>query len=97
MHELGHSLGLTSVDYSGIDSRQVPFEAYPSVMNYNRPTEFVGYHVGEPFDDWAHIATELHTPLTTRATARGRAASDGAVEGQLRGHGGDVRGLAGNA
>ena len=32
-HELGHSLGITF--YNGVDSKEVPYEQYPSVMNYN--------------------------------------------------------------
>jgi hypothetical protein len=37
MHELGHSLGLWSSVATGIDSTDVAWEDYPSVMNYNRP------------------------------------------------------------
>ncbi len=42
MHELGHSLGLYQSTHSGIDSREVPLEKYPSIMNYNNFADCFG-------------------------------------------------------
>lgn len=67
MHELGHSVGLAAWVYRGIDSHEVPYAGYTSVMNYNSPTDAVRYNSGEPFDDWAYIVTHLHTPATDAA------------------------------
>lgn len=61
-HELGHSAGLTSKRYEGIDSRAVPFAEYASAMNYDAPPDVVGYNAGDPFDDWAYINTNMTTP-----------------------------------
>jgi len=57
MHELGHNLGLDpDEDYEGIDSTDIPYWNYPSVMNYNwnwwNP---IDYSSGTGFNDWAHI------------------------------------------
>jgi hypothetical protein len=65
MHELGHSLGLRPGDFEGIDSRDVPYSEYRSIMNYNAPRDAVRYSAGEPFDDWAHLEDELATPNAT--------------------------------
>ncbi len=66
MHELGHSLGLKSDDFSGVDSWQYSFSEYPSVMNYNSPANYLGYSEGKAgpndFDDWRYIETEMYTP-----------------------------------
>jgi hypothetical protein len=62
MHELGHSMGLSRHDYHGIDSRQVPFEQYTSVMNYNAPAPHYGYASDSPFDEWGHLERHLSTP-----------------------------------
>ncbi|MFC7134349.1 MULTISPECIES: DUF7282 domain-containing protein [Salinibaculum] len=55
MHELGHSVGLDPDLYKGIDSKEVPFSEYESVMNYNAPVGAFQYSNGEPFDDWEYI------------------------------------------
>jgi hypothetical protein len=64
MHELGHSLGIDTGAYHGVDSSEVSYETYPSVMNYNHNFTDTGlrYNDGDPFDDWAFIA-EGYTPL----------------------------------
>jgi hypothetical protein len=61
MHELGHSLGIGYDKYNGVDSREVQFDRYRSVMNYNAPYDFLGYNDGAPFDDWEFIA-DGYTP-----------------------------------
>ncbi|MDY6766009.1 MAG: hypothetical protein SVW77_01460, partial [Candidatus Nanohaloarchaea archaeon] len=38
-HELGHTVGINAEDLQGVDSREVPFSTYPSVLNYNSPWE----------------------------------------------------------
>lgn len=59
MHELGHQLGLWSDLYEGIDSRELSYEKYPSVMNYwGRDT--VDYSDGPGFNDWEYIAEHIH-------------------------------------
>jgi hypothetical protein len=62
MHELGHSVGITSEAYRGVDSEAVWYQRYESVMNYDAPAHAVGYNSGPPFDDWAFIAENLYTP-----------------------------------
>ncbi|PSQ43494.1 hypothetical protein BRD17_05885 [Halobacteriales archaeon SW_7_68_16] len=69
MHELGHSLGLTAVTYTGIDSTAVPYDSYPSAMNYNAPVSAYDYSDGPGFDDWAYIAANQHTPGTDALNA----------------------------
>ncbi|MEA5408536.1 hypothetical protein VB773_13795 [Haloarculaceae archaeon H-GB2-1] len=72
MHELGHSLGLSPRDHTGIDSSEVTFEEYPSTMNYNSPGDFDGYsdgysdgsHGPNDFDDWGHVEQYMDTPST---------------------------------
>lgn len=61
-HELGHSVGLSSLDYRGIDSQDVPYDEYNSVMSYNSEVTAVSYSSGEPFDDWEHIENQQYTP-----------------------------------
>ncbi len=69
-HELGHSLGLSSDAFKGTDSEEIPFEQYPSAMNYNDPkgegNTYIPYSDGtnspNDHDDWKHIAENLHTP-----------------------------------
>lgn len=78
IHELGHSLGLRSA-YVGIDTLEIPFEKYPSVMNGNvgfpfaediREDRFAfyGYSDGtnseQDFDDWGYLENNLYTPPT---------------------------------
>jgi hypothetical protein len=53
MHELGHSLGLHTFD--GIDSIKYTFEEYPSVMNGNSPSDYLGYSSSGVFSDWAYL------------------------------------------
>ncbi len=69
MHELGHSFGLVNDEeldgefgwrhFEGIDSWDISFSNYPSVMNYNKPSEHFGYSDGtnsdEDYDDWSAI------------------------------------------
>ena len=62
MHELGHSVGIPGDAYAGIDSSEVPYSEYSSVMNYNAPTDAVKYSKGEPFDDWEYIKEYLYKP-----------------------------------
>jgi hypothetical protein len=62
MHELGHSVGLTT--FAGIDSEQYSYSEYTSVMNYNAPDRAYGYSSGGPFDDWEYIENNLYTPHT---------------------------------
>lgn len=62
MHELGHTLGLSSSDYRGIDSQAVDYSHYTSIMNYNSPTDSLQYNTGEPFDDWEEIVDDWDTP-----------------------------------
>lgn len=62
MHELGHSVGLSSWDFDGIDSTSYDQDEYSSAMNYNVENGFVDYNSGEPFDDWKHIEESKDTP-----------------------------------
>jgi flagellin-like protein len=56
MHELGHSFGIGYDKYHGVDSTEVPYHTYQSVMNYNGYSKGVlQYNDGGPFDDWAFI------------------------------------------
>ncbi len=65
MHELGHSLGLRPT-IEGVDSKAVPFDEYPSGMNYNAPQDYVGFSAGDDgardHDDWAAINREPWAP-----------------------------------
>jgi hypothetical protein len=60
MHELGHVVGLGPWRHPGIDSRRIPFEYYPSAMNYNAPGDHLRFSTGQgdaaDFDDWRAIA-----------------------------------------
>nr|WP_282594651.1 hypothetical protein [Halomarina salina] len=68
MHELGHSLGIGSDTFTGVDSRERSVAEYPSVMNYNADNDFYGYSDGSSgdgdFDDWGYIEEHLDTPPT---------------------------------
>lgn len=66
LHELGHALGISSRDVHGVDSFDVPYEQYPSVMNYNRPllsNSDPSYSNGtqgpRDHNDWREISKEL--------------------------------------
>lgn len=67
-HELGHSLGLTRDVFEGVDATDVPFEEYPSVMNYAMNDEpghlsfSDGTNSEEDFDDWGYLQENLYTP-----------------------------------
>ncbi|MBC5793244.1 MAG: hypothetical protein H8Z69_04390 [Nanohaloarchaea archaeon] len=61
-HELGHSLGLGSGVFEGIDSEKISFDSYRSVMNYNAPFDYVEFSPGEPFDDWQKLEDEMVIP-----------------------------------
>jgi len=55
MHELGHNLGLSNEVYSGIDSYEISYYDYPSVMNYNwNPGNNIDYTT-KGFNDWEYI------------------------------------------
>lgn len=74
IHEMGHQLGLTSSDYEGIDSRNISYVEYPSIMNYNAHGEKEEYNFssGEGFDDWDHINQSLAqgaSPSTSNVSA----------------------------
>ncbi|WP_434530056.1 hypothetical protein ACODNH_02015 (plasmid) [Haloarcula sp. NS06] len=68
IHELGHSLGLVPDVYNGIDSTDVPFDEYPSVLNYNSPSDHYSYSSEAAsdagFDDWEYIEKKMYTPPT---------------------------------
>jgi hypothetical protein len=53
MHELGHMIGMTNIDYEGIDTTKKSSEEYTSVMNYNKP-DTLQYSEGE-INDWEFI------------------------------------------
>jgi len=55
MHELGHAIGLDHNVYKGIDSNEVSFSDYSSVMNYNAPWDYYGYSSGGAFSDWNYL------------------------------------------
>jgi hypothetical protein len=56
MHELGHSMGLGSHLFDGIDSTKYTFNEYPSVMNYNSlDVSSLVYSSEEGFDDWGYL------------------------------------------
>lgn len=90
MHEFGHSLGLRS-QFVGIDSFEISYEKYPSVMNRNAgepygedltENRFVlyGYSDGtnseQDFDDWGYIEEHLDTLPTDAYWEDGELACD---------------------
>lgn len=68
MHEIGHQLGLMPNDYIGIDSRSVSYSEYPSVMNYNSPSDSLSYSEGVGHNDWEHINDSF--PVISPSTSR---------------------------
>lgn len=64
MHELGHSLGLTSDEFEGIDSEEYRWVEYTSVMNYNSQyhLEKLVYSNAAPFNDWKYIEDHPYRP-----------------------------------
>jgi hypothetical protein len=72
MHELGHSLGLGPSTFRGIDSTDLGYGEYASVMNYNSGRDVMGFSSGPPFDDWAYIGANVYTPSTEAVDASGR-------------------------
>jgi hypothetical protein len=69
MHELGHDLGL-GPRIPGVDSREIPFSTYESVMNYKSPEDALDYSDGDngarDHDDWSYIETDPWTPPVAR-------------------------------
>jgi hypothetical protein len=55
MHELGHQIGLMPSDYEGIDSRDLSYTEYTSVMNYNAPLDTLQFSSTGSFNDWKHV------------------------------------------
>jgi hypothetical protein len=57
-HELGHTLGIPAFA-RGVDSTNIPYDQYPSVMNYNAPRTTVRFSNGtnspNDLDDWALV------------------------------------------
>ncbi|MFB6166743.1 MAG: hypothetical protein ABEJ62_00580, partial [Candidatus Nanohaloarchaea archaeon] len=63
-HEIGHSVGELEDQFRGIDSEEIPYSDYPSVMNYNafdQDTDTAKYgfsdgsHGPNDFNDWRHM------------------------------------------
>jgi hypothetical protein len=53
MHELGHVSGIGG-SVRGVDSTKIPFADYRSIMNYNAPSDYIGYAER----DWEIIANQ---------------------------------------
>lgn len=72
-HELGHSMGLHTPVYDGIDSRNYSADEYPSAMNYNINRTYLGFsdgtHAEADFDDWGYLEENLHAPPVTEDAA----------------------------
>lgn len=77
MHELGHSVGLGSSTFRGIDSVDMDYAEFSSVMNYNSGRDVLGYSEGEPFDEWAYIEENVYTPSTEEVDASGHVPPSG--------------------
>lgn len=75
LHEFGHNLGLTGSDYTGIDSTDVSFNEYRSIMNYNG-LQYLGFNDGEPFDDWEEINNTMSEMITVDGSADIKLPSD---------------------
>lgn len=67
-HELGHSLGLEGDVFDGIDAYDIPFEEYPSMMNYVSLEEdghldfSDGSNSEGDFNDWGYLEENLYVP-----------------------------------
>ena len=70
-HELGHLFGIRGESFAGnpssgpgVDSEEIPFHQYQSVMNYNSESTYVGYSAGTESDaainDWAIIRSGIN-------------------------------------
>lgn len=80
-HEIVHAVsGLDRTTYRGVDSERVPYDEYPSVMNYNAfdtsmdgPKYGLSNGTGSPgdFDDWEYVETHFREPDTTGLPAVG--------------------------
>lgn len=62
-HEIGHKMGLLPSVYEGIDSTDIQFKNYQSVMNYNYNTKnrgTIGYSSSNSvFNDWEYIEEHI--------------------------------------
>ncbi len=67
MHELGHSVGIASGTFEGVDSEAVWYALYQSVMNYNAPADAVRYSDR----DWEFVAENMYTPPVVGAVGNG--------------------------
>lgn len=67
MHELGHSVGIASGTFEGVDSEAVWYALYQSVMNYNAPADAVRYSDR----DWEFIAENMYTPPVVGESGNG--------------------------
>lgn len=75
-HELGHQLGISGTDFSGVDSDEYTYQQYSSVMNYNcrhhqnpavkQDCGVVEFSSSGSFDDWEEIESSF--PETTPST-----------------------------
>ncbi len=63
VHELGHLFGLQSTKFHGIDTHNVPYNKYPSIMNYNynkhNDVQTQKFSSQPPFNDIHTIETTL--------------------------------------
>jgi len=62
-HEIGHLFGLTPSHHQAIDSFDVPYSVYPSVMNYNyfsAPSRKIQFYNGSDINEWAIMNTTLN-------------------------------------
>jgi hypothetical protein len=69
MHELGHSVGIASGTFEGVDSEAVWYALYQSVMNYNAPDDAIRYSDR----DWEFIAENMYTPAFAGAVGNATA------------------------
>lgn len=78
-HELGHSFGVLDSDFDGVDSEEYTATEYESVMNYNHWTP-VTFSAGEPFDDYAQMASQSFGAYHQNVSALERMWEAGAVD-----------------